>query len=266
MQKEVEYLGYLLTSKGIKPQPKKVEAMDRMLPPTNVKQVKQFLGMVNFYRDLWPRRSHILAPLNKLSAVKSKKDFYWGPEENKAFLEAKEMLKKEALLSFPDFNKPFHLYTDASDRQLGATVVQEGKPLGFYTRKLNAAQKNYTVGERELLGIVEGLKAFEGILRGQSLVVHTDHLNILYKHMPTQRLIRWRLLLEEYNPKVLHIAGPDNEAADALSRLEMRDNDYDEIEWNKPNPPLTYSDEVQQRIQLLYPMAWCQNLGYIFHM
>ena len=68
------------------------------------------------------------------------------------------MLKKEALLSFPDFSKPFHLYSDTSDRQLGATVVQEGKPLGFYTRKLNPAQKNYTVGERELLGIVEGLK------------------------------------------------------------------------------------------------------------
>ena len=161
MQKEVEYLGYLLTADGIKPQPKKVEAMERMQPPKNVKQVKQFLGMVNFYRDLWPRRSHILAPLNKLSAVK-KKDFKWGPEEQKAFMEAKEMLKKEALLSFPDFEKPFHLYTDASDRQLGATVVQDGKPLGFYTRKLNPAQKNYTVGERELLGIVEGLKVYPG--------------------------------------------------------------------------------------------------------
>ena len=83
------------------------------------------------------------------------------------------MLKKDALLSFPDFDKPFHLYSDASDRQLGATVVQDGKPLGFYTRKLNPAQMNYTVGERELLGIIEGLKAFEGILLGQDVTVHT---------------------------------------------------------------------------------------------
>ena len=115
MQKEVEYLGFLLTDKGIRPQPKKVEAMDRMQAPKNSKQLKQFLGMVNFYRDVWPRRSHILAPLNKLTSAKTKKQWHWGKEEQQAFMEAKEMLKKEALLSFPDFTKPFHLYTDASD-------------------------------------------------------------------------------------------------------------------------------------------------------
>jgi hypothetical protein len=73
------------------------------------------------------------------------------------FKKAKDMLSKEARLSYPDFPKPFDLYTDASDLQLGATLVQEGKPLGFYTQKLNSAQMNYTVGEKELLGIVEGL-------------------------------------------------------------------------------------------------------------
>jgi hypothetical protein len=67
------------------------------------------------------------------------------------------MLSKEARLSYPDFSKPFDLYTDASDLQLGATLVQERKPLGFYTQKLNSAQMNYTVGEKELLGIVEGM-------------------------------------------------------------------------------------------------------------
>jgi len=255
MQKEVEYLGFLLTSDGIRPQPKKVEAMDRMQPPKNTRQLKQFLGMVNFYRDLWPRRSHILAPLNKLSGIKSKKNWYWGKEEQQAFLEAKEMLRKEALLAFPDFTKPFHLYTDASDRQLGATVVQDGKPLGYYTRKLSPAQRNYTVSERELLGIVEGLKAFEGILRGQQLIVYTDHLNLLYNNMPTQRMVRWRLLLEEFNPIVKHVAGEKNDAADALSRLDMSDKPYDVQEWDTPNPPLTYADEMNERINLLFPMA-----------
>ena len=85
------------------------------------------------------------------------------------------MVAEEALLSYPNFSKPFDLYTDASDKQLGATLVQGGKPLGFYTQKLNDTQLNYTVGEKELLGIVKGFKAFEGILRGIVVTVHTDH-------------------------------------------------------------------------------------------
>ena len=91
------------------------------------------------------------------------------------------MLSNEARLSYPDFSKPFDLYTDASELQLGATLVQEGKPLGFYTRKLNPAQMNYTVGDKELLGIVEGLKAFNGVVRGMDVTVHTDHLNYYIK-------------------------------------------------------------------------------------
>ena len=96
------------------------------------------------------------------------------------------MLCKNAMLAYPDFTKPFDLYTDASDLQLGATLVQDGKPIGFYTRKLNSAQQNYTVGEKELLGIVEGFKAFEGILRRTDVTVHTAHINLLYKSFPSQ--------------------------------------------------------------------------------
>ena len=250
MQKEVEYLGYQLTSEGLKPQPKKIEAMDRILPPTNNKQLKRFLGMVNFYRDIWPRRSHILAPLNDLSASTGKKKgkrpepWKWKEEHQRAFEEAKSMLSKEATLAFPDFNKPFHLYTDASDIQLGATLVQEGKPLGFYTRKLNSAQLNYTVGEKELLGIVEGCKAFEGIIRGMDLTIHTDHLNLLYKSLPSQRMVRWRLMLEEFHPQIKHVAGIDNDAADALSRVDMKVKLFDSVEWEKPSPRMKYSDET----------------------
>ena len=79
--------------------------------------------------------------------------------------------------------------------------------------------------------------------------------------MPTQRMIRWRLLLEEFNPKMVHVSGPENEAADALSRLDMDDNTYDEIDWLPPHKPLTYSTEVRERINLLYPMASEQEMN-----
>ena len=153
------------------------------------------------------------------------------------------MLSKEAILAYPDFLKPFDLYTDASDVQLGATLVQEGKPIGFYTRKLNGAQINYTVGEKELLGIVEGFKAFEGILQGTHVTVHTDHLNLLYKNLPSQRMVQWQLLLEEFHPTFKHVAGADNDAADALSRLEMTTKQTDTIDWEPKRPRLTYKKD-----------------------
>ena len=150
MQKSVEYLGYQLTIDSIGPQPKKIEAMERILPPQNCKQLKRFLGMINFYRDVFKRRSHILSPLNDLAALtaKQKKGEKKKPKvafkilkvHLNEFKEAKEMIMTEAKLSLPDFTKLFHLYTDASDIQLGATLVQDGKSLGFYTRKLNKAQ------------------------------------------------------------------------------------------------------------------------------
>ena len=107
-----------------------------------------------------------------------------------SFDETKAMLCKHAMLAYPYFRKPFDLYTDTIDLQLGATLVQDGKPIGFYTRKLNSAQQNYTVGKKELLGIVEGFKAFEGILRGTDVTVHTDHMNLLYKILPSQGMQR----------------------------------------------------------------------------
>ena len=123
----------------------------------------------------------------------------------KAFDEAKRMIKKETMLAYPKFGEVFHIYADASDTQLGGVIMQNDKPLAFYTRKLNQAQSKYSTGEQELLSLVETLKSFENILMGQKLVVHTDHLNLLYKKLASARLIRWRMLLEEYGPKVEHL-------------------------------------------------------------
>jgi transposase InsO family protein len=214
----LEYLGYQLTRDGIQPQPKKVEAILRIAPPKTKRQLRHFLGMVNFYRDVWRRRSHTLAPLTGLVSKEAK--WIWGKAQQDAFDEMKRIMSKETLLTFPDFNKEFHIYTDASDYQLGAVIMQDGKPLAFYSRKLSATQRNYTTGEQELLSIVETLKEFNNILLGQKLIVHTDHKNIVYGNLSNPRIVRWRLLLEEYGPEYRHIAGKDNVVADALSRME----------------------------------------------
>ena len=95
---ELDYLGYTLTPNGIRPQPQKVEAITCVLPPRNRRDLRRFLGMINYYRDMWKRRSHILAPLAKLSG-KSKEKWEWGPTEQKAFEEAKRMVAQEAMLA-----------------------------------------------------------------------------------------------------------------------------------------------------------------------
>ena len=192
--------------------------MMRIKAPKNKKELRHFLGLVNYYRDMWRKRSHLMSPLTGL--VSEKRKWEWGDSQQKAFDELKRVISKETLLAFPDFNKEFHVYTDASDYQLGAVIMQENKPIAFYSRKLNQAQRNYTTGEQELLSIVETLKEFQNILFGQKLIIHTDHQNILYGNLSNDRITRWRLLLEEYSPEFRHIKGTDNVIADALSRLD----------------------------------------------
>ena len=229
-QTELDYLGFWITRNGIQPQPKKVEAIRRLLPPVTKRQLRRFLGMINYYRDMWRRRSHVLAPLTALTSKTAK--WQWGLKEKNAFEEIKRIISAETILAFPDFQKPFHVHTDASDYQLGAVIMQENKPLAFYSRKLNDAQKKYPTGEQELLSIVETLKEFKNILLGQELIIHTDHKNLLYEKSSSDRVVRWRLLIEEYAPVFRHIAGEKNVVADALSRM---DADFDSVLDEQPS-------------------------------
>jgi hypothetical protein len=238
MQQELDYLGYLLTPNGIRPQPKKVEAINRILPPKTKRQLRRFLGMINYYRDMWKKRSHVLAPLTALASNKVK--WTWSEPQQKAFEEAKQMVMREVILTYPDFQEPFHIYADASNYQLGAVLMQKGRPLAFYTRKMNKAQTRYTTGEQELLSIVETLKEFQNILMGQRIIVHTDHLNLLYQKMASNRLIRWRMIVEEFGPQFQHIKGEKNVVADALSRLDIEFKESDEIVMDEPNKELSY--------------------------
>ena len=90
------------------------------------------------------------------------------------------MIKKETVLACPKFGKVFHIYTDTSDTQLSGVIIQNNKPMSFFTRNLNQTQSKYSTGKKELFSLVETLESFENMLMGQKLVVHTDHLNLLY--------------------------------------------------------------------------------------
>ena len=221
---ELEYLGYWITRDGIKPLPDKVRAILALEPPKNRRELRSFIGIVNYYRDMWIRRSHVLAPLASLTSNKTK--WSWGPQQEVAFQTAKKVIAREVMLAYPDFSKPFVIHTDASHYQLGAVISQNGKPIAFYSRKLNPAQTRYTTTERELLSIVETLKKYRNILLGHQIEVFTDHKNLVYKTFNTERVMRWRLIIEEFGPKLTYIKGENNVVADALSRMRLSEKDF----------------------------------------
>lgn len=216
--KSVDYLGYTLTTEGIRPQVKKILPILRFATPTSVRQLRGFLGLINYYKKLCYRRSHILEPLTRISSSKTKFRTHWGPEQDEAFARIKQLMALQVLLHFPDFTKPFDVYTDASDHQLGGVIVQNGFPVAFYSRKLNSAQRNYTTMEKELLSIVETAEHHRGILWGFKVHFHSDHKNLSFDNFNSERVRRWRLLLEEFDYTFEYTPGKDNMVADMLSR------------------------------------------------
>jgi len=233
---QIEYLGFYITRDGIKPIDKKVRAILDLDKPKNIRDVRKVLGMIQYYRDLWEKRSHVLAPLsdlvgkyspNKKNGKKGKRKmtppkFVWTEECDKAFTQIKKIVSREVMLAYPNFNKKFEIYTDASTKQLGAVITQDNRPIAFYSKKLTKYQQRYTVTDLELLSIVMTLKEFRPILLGQEIIIYTDHKNLEsdLAHLTSQMGLRWRLLIEEFGIKIKYIKGETNTVADALSRLD----------------------------------------------
>ncbi len=185
--------------------------------------------MVNYYRDMWPQRSHILSPLTAKTGVPKKgvknPPFKWTPEMQKAFEEMKALMAAEVLCAYPDHNKSFKIYTDASNYQLGACIMQDDHPVAYYSRKLNlnSAQRNYATIDKELLHVVATLKEFRSMLLGAELHIYSDHMNILHVGNSSERRLCWISYVDEYGPNIHHIEGPRNVIADTFSRLSRKD-------------------------------------------
>ena len=217
---ETDWLGYWVTPSGLKPWRKKVDAILKLAPPCTLKEVRSFIGAVTFYRDMFPRRSHILAPLTDLMKSPKSKFVHWTNEHQKAFEEMKALITQDVMIRYPDHNLPYHIYTDASEFQMGSVIMQEGAPVAYFSRKLNAAQRNYSTIEKELLSIVETLKEYRTMLFGcRELHIYTDHKNLTYNKLVSQKIMRWRLFIEEFHPTFHYVQGSENVIADALSRL-----------------------------------------------
>ena len=181
--------------------------------------MRAVIGIVNYYRDMWAKRTHLLHPLTALTSHKVR--FKCTDLEQKLFDYIKRAVSQDILLVYPYFNERFDIHTDAINYELGAAISHNGKTIAFYSRKLTGPQIRYTVTEKKLLSIVQTLKDFCTILLGQELKIYTSHKNLICKNFITYRVFQWRLILEEYSPDIEYIPGNKKIVAYALSRLPI---------------------------------------------
>ena len=219
----VEYLGHICTPLGIRPDPKKVSAIEEYPVPKTVRDIRAFVGLVGYYRRHVPNFAGLAKPLTTLT----KKDvpFVWTQECQQGFDELKRILSTEPLLIYPDVSQPFIVACDASTKATGAVLSQsrngDEHPIAYTSRQLYSAESKYSVTELELLAFLFATKQFRCYLYRRNITVYTDHRALkwlLNLQDPSSRLTRWAVKLSEYDYTVEHRPGTQMLHADALSR------------------------------------------------
>ena len=218
-------LGHKISQKGMEVDQAKVEVISKLPPPTNVKAVRSFLGHAGFYRRFIKDFSKISRPMTHL--LEKDTPFVFSKECLSAFETLKKRLTSAPILVAPDWSLPFELMCDASDQAVGAVLGQRinnrFQPIYYSSKTLNSAQANYTTTEKELLAVVFAFDKFRQYLILSKTTVFTDHSALKYlfaKQDAKPRLIRWILLLQEFDIEIKDKRGAENLAADHLSRLE----------------------------------------------
>ncbi|XP_062217663.1 uncharacterized protein LOC133917845 [Phragmites australis] len=215
----VVFLGFVVTAQGIQVDEEKIKAIKDWPTPKNVSQVRSFHGLAGFYRRFVKDFSTIAAPLNNLT----KKDvpFKWGAEQDRAFVELKRKLCEAPLLQLPNFGKTFEVECDASGIGIGGVLIQEGKPIAYFSEKLNGPHLNYSVYDKELYALVRVLETWQHYLFPKEFVIHSDHEALKYLKSQgklNRRHAKWIEFIETFPYVVKHKKGKDNIVADALSR------------------------------------------------
>lgn len=227
LKHSIKYLGYLVTNQGLRPDPDKVSAIQRIKLPTDQKQIKSFLGLIGYYRRFIPNFAKITKPMTECLKKGHKIDTSNG-EYQRAFQTCKEILSNPPLLQYPEFNQQFTVTADASEYAIGAVLSQgpkgRDKPVCYASRTLSSTECKYSTIEKELLAIIYATKQFRPYLWGSKFILITDHKPLIWLHNlrePNAKLERWRFKLQEFQYEILHKPGKNNANADALSRLEL---------------------------------------------
>jgi transposase InsO family protein len=258
----VEFLGHVISEHGATPQVRHVEAIVSFKAPSDQKGLMRFLGLLNFYRKFIANAALILLPLTEALKGGPRAPWVWTEDMQQSFMAAKAALLRVVALVHPVPNAELCLAVDASDSHVGAVLHQcsgnmpSWQPLGFFSQKLNSAEKGYAAFDRELLAIKKGIEHFRFMLEGNKFFVETDHKPLTYALKKVSdplnaRQARHLSYIAEFTADIRHVPGVQNVVADCLSRpATIASLTIGQLVSNPPDysvpPPLTYSQACRQ--------------------
>ena len=218
LSESIQFLGFIISSKGIKADPIKVQAITDWKAPTNIHEARSFHGLATFYRRFIRNFSTIMAPITDCL---KKGEFRWTPSAQKSLETIKELMVQAPILHLPDFSKIFEIACDASGIGIGGVLSQDGHPIAYHSEKLDSSKLNYSTYDKELYALVQVLRHWRHYLLCKEFVLYSDHealkwLNSQKKVNP--RHAKWLEFLQAYNFVIKHKPGVENKVADALSR------------------------------------------------
>jgi hypothetical protein len=277
---EVEYCGHVINAEGTTFSKERISEVSDFAIPENHGELKSFLGMAGYMREHIPHYVDVVHPLQTIvshySKRKRKEAIVWTPELLEAFQQIKTAISQVYLLHHRDDNAPLRLYTDASSYGIGAYICQvvtrldgtvQEQPLGFISKSLTDTEKRWSVYEKEAYAIFYACKKWEHFLRGHHFHLFTDHKNLTFLNRPpSEKVMRWRLAIQEFDFSVAYIKGEVNNVADALSRCvphpDKSDADIGLAKHTTPRPTTlaVLLDDTITPPTLQVPPCWYQLL------
>ena len=236
--KEIPYMGHLVTADGLKPDPEKIEAVRNMPKPNDVKAVRRFCGFVNYLAKFLPRLAEVLEPIQQLT--RKEVPWQWQHEHDAAFEKVKQLVTQAPLLKYYNPEGELTVQCDASDKGLGAALMQNGQPIAFASRALTDPETRYAQIEKEMLAVVFALQKFDQYVYGRPVTVQSDHKPLAAISNKPLRSAPKRLQgmlskVQKYDIVIVYKPGPEMYLADTLSRAFLPTTENTQGEFERVN-------------------------------